>query len=130
MSEPILLVLNRNYTLATTKGHVIAFEKGKPVNVPRAAYNDAIAIGAQPADGGDPDVLKDEKQDTTPQDPAERNPLILAAIVKLIDRNDREDFTAAGSPSVDAVTKEVGFKVSAKEIAGQWQEYHEKKAAE
>ena len=130
MSEPILLVLNRNYTLATTKGHVIAFEKGKPTSVPKIVYNEAIAIGAQPADGTDPDVLKDEKKSSAPQDPAERNPLILAAIEKLIDRNDREDFTAAGSPSVDAVTKEVGFKVSAKEIAGQWQEYHAQKAAQ
>lgn len=130
MSDPTMLVLNRNYTMATTKGHVIAFEKNKPTAVPKSAYNDAIAIGAMPADGADPDVLPNEKNDVVPQDPADRNPLIYAALVKLIERNDREDFTAAGSPTVDAVSREVGFKVAAKEIAGQWQEYHEKKAAE
>ena len=129
MAEPNMLVLNRNYTLATTKGHVIAFKKDEPIHVPRGAHNEAIAIGAVPADGDDPNVLEDEKKDTTPQDPAERNPLIFDAITKLVDRNEREDFTAAGSPTVDAVSKEVGFKVSAKEISGQWQEYHERKAA-
>ena len=130
MSEPLMLVLNRNFTLATIKGHVIAFEKGKPTAVPKAAYQDALAIGAQPPDGSAPAVDDDKKKDAAPQDPNERNPLILAAIEKLIDRNDREDFTAAGSPTVDAVSKEVGFKVASKEIAGQWQEYHDKKAVQ
>ena len=32
-----LLVLNRNYVLTTTKGHSVAFEKGKPTHVPPAA---------------------------------------------------------------------------------------------
>jgi hypothetical protein len=128
MSEPLLLVLNRNFTLATTKGHVIEFKKGVPTNVPKAVYQDALSIGAQPPDGSEPVVDDDKKKDAAPQDPAERNPLILAAIEALIDRNEREDFTAAGSPTVDAVSKEVGFKVAAKEIAGQWQAYHEKKA--
>lgn len=128
MSEPLLLVLNRNFTLATTKGHVIEFKKGVPTNVPKAVYQEALSIGAQPPDGSEPAVDDDKKKDAAPQDPAERNPLILAAIEALIDRNEREDFTAAGSPTVDAVSKEVGFKVAAKEIAGQWQAYHEKKA--
>jgi len=128
MSEPLLLVLNRNFTLATTKGHVIEFKKGVPTNVPKAVYQEALSIGAQPPDGSEPVVEDDRKKDAAPQDPAERNPLILAAIEAIIERNEREDFTAAGSPTVDAVSKEVGFKVSAREIAGQWQAYHEKKA--
>lgn len=128
MSEPLLLVLNRNFTLATTKGHVIEFKKGVPTNVPKAVYQEALSIGAQPPDGNEPVVEDDRKKDAAPQDPAERNPLILAAIEAIIERNEREDFTAAGSPTVDAVSKEVGFKVSAREIAGQWQAYHEKKA--
>lgn len=122
------LVLNRDYTLTTTKGHSVSFVKGEPTHVPAAVYADAIAIGAQPADGSDPDVLKDEKKTAAPNDPAERNPLILSAILKIVENNERKDFTAAGSPTVKAVERELGFDVDGREIAHMWQEYHDKKA--
>jgi len=124
------LVLNRDYVLTTTKGHVIAFKKGEPTHVPDIVYQDAIAIGAQPADGSDPNVLEDEKVKKAPVDPAERNPLIFAAIERIVAANKRRDFTAAGSPTVDAVKREVGFDVDAREVAAMWQAYHEKKAAQ
>jgi hypothetical protein len=130
MKELPKLTLNRNYVLTTTKGHSIAFKKGEPTHVPAAVYQDALAIGAQPADGSDPDVLQDEKVNKAPADPAERNPLILAAIEKIVAGNERKDFTAAGSPTVRAVERELGFDVDAREVAGVWQEYHEKKAAQ
>lgn len=130
MKELPKLVLNRDHVLATTKGHMIAFKKGEPTHVPAAVYQDAIAIGAQPEDGSEPNVLKDEKTDKAPADPAERNPLILAAIEKIVAGNERKDFTAAGSPTVKAVERELGFDVDAREIATVWQEYHEKKAAQ
>lgn len=128
MSTLPKLVLNRDYVLTTLKGHTISFVKGEPTHVPTAVYADAIAIGAQPADGSDPDVLKEENKRTIPNDPSERNPLILAAILKIVEGNERKDFTAAGSPTVKAVERELGFDVDAREIAGMWQEYHDKKA--
>lgn len=124
-----LLVLNRNYVLTTTKGHSVAFEKGVPTHVPPAIYQEALTIGAIPPDGEDPHVEDVVKTDNAPSDPAERAPLILAAIEKLVVENARENFTAAGSPTVDAVTKTVGFKVQSKEIATVWQQYHDKQAA-
>ena len=124
-----LLVLNRNYVLTTTKGHSVAFEKGVPTHVPPAIYQEALTIGAIPPDGEDPHVEDVVKTDNAPSDPAERAPLILAAIEKLVAENARENFTAAGSPTVDAVTKAVGFKVQSKEIATVWQQYHDKQAA-
>ena len=124
-----LLVLNRNYVLTTTKGHSVAFEKGVPTHVPPAIYQEALAIGAIPPDGEDPHVEDVVKTDNAPSDPAERAPLILAVIEKLVAENARENFTAAGSPTVDAVTKAVGFKVQSKEIATVWQQYHDKQAA-
>jgi len=130
MKELPKLVLNRDYVLTTTKGHVIAFKKGEPTHVPAAVYQDAIAIGAQPEDGSEPNVLKDEKTVKAPADPAERNPLILAAIEKIVAGNERKDFTAAGSPTVKAIEREVGFDVDAREVAAVWQQYHEKKAAQ
>ena len=124
-----LLVLNRNYVLTTTKGHSVAFEKGVPTHVPPAIYQEALTIGAIPPDGEDPHVEDVVKTDNAPSDPAERAPLILDAIEKLVAENARENFTAAGSPTVDAVTKAVGFKVQSKEIATVWQQYHDKQAA-
>lgn len=128
MKELPKLVLNRDFVLNTTKGHSVGFKKGIPTHVPPAVYADAIAIGAQPEDGSDPDVLKDESKPTHPTDPADRNPLILAVIEKLLEKNERKDFTAAGSPTVKAVERELGFDVDAREIAGMWQAYHDAKA--
>lgn len=130
MKELPKLVLNRDHVLATTKGHTIAFKKGEPTHVPASCYQDAIAIGAQPADGSDPNVLEDKKGSKAPADPAERSPMILAVIEKIVAGNERKDFTAAGSPTVKAVEREVGFDVDAREVATVWQEYHEKKAAQ
>ena len=124
------LTLNRDYVLTTIKGHAIAFKKGEPTHVPASCYQDAIAIGAQPADGSDPNVLEDKKDSKAPADPAERSLLILAAIEKIVAGNERKDFTAAGSPTVKAVERELGFDVDAREVAAVWQEYHEKKAAQ
>ena len=42
--------LNRNYVLASTMGHTIAFEKGKATHVPPHLYKEARAIGALPED--------------------------------------------------------------------------------
>ena len=128
MKKSSKLVLNRDYTMTTNKGHVICFVKDVPTHVPPVVYNEAIAIGALPADGKNADVIEDDRKDQTPIDPADRAPLILMAIEALFERNEREDFTAAGAPTVDAVSKEVDFKVSAKEIAASLQVYHNTKA--
>lgn len=123
-----MLVLNRNYVLSTTMGHSIAFEKGKPTFVPAAAYAAAIAVGAQPADGSDPDVLPEEVVRKYPTDPIVRNGDILTAIEQLVQTNERKDFTAAGMPAVKAVEKLVGYDVHAREVAAMWQQFHDKKA--
>lgn len=125
-----LLVLNRNFILNTNKGHSVSFAKGEPTHVPPTIYQEALAIGAIPPDGEDPVVEEVVKTDNAPGDPAERAPLILAAIEKLVAENARDNFTAAGSPTVDAVSKLVGFKVQAKEVAPVWQAYHDKVAAD
>lgn len=131
MAEPVsktLLVLNRNFTLTTTKGHSVKFVKDEPTHVPPAIYQDALAIGAIPPNGDTPVVEERVKTDAAPADPADRAPLILAAIEVLVAAGNREDFTAAGSPTVNAVTKQVGFPVQSKEIASVWQTYHDKVA--
>lgn len=121
------LVLNRNYTLSTRNGHSITFVKNEPTHVPPAAYADAIAVGAQPEDGSDANLIRDEISSKAPADPSKRIPLILAAIVKLVATNTRKDFTAAGQPAVKAVERELGFDVDGREVAEAWQDYHDSK---
>lgn len=119
-----MLVLNRNYTLSSTKGFSIQFVKDVPTHVPPALYQEALAIGATPADGSAPSVGDDTKTDKAPSDPAERQPLILKAIDALVAENARDNFTAAGSPTAEAVSRVVGFKVQGKEVATVWQVRH------
>lgn len=130
MSKLPKLVLNRNYVLSTMVGHSIAFEKGVPIDVPPTCYAAAIGIGAVTADGAEPNVLQDKEVDRTPIDPQERSTLILVAVEELVARNDRNDFTAAGKPAVDAVNRELGFRATGKEIDTAWQRYHADKAGE
>lgn len=127
------MVLGRTHTLATTKGHVIRFIKGQPVFVPPICIPDAVAIGAAPEDGTDPSdlVVKDEvKTFDGPSDPVKRETELVDACKKIEGMNARNDFTAAGVPSTDAMTRVVGFAVGAAERNKAWQIYCDLKASE
>lgn len=121
------LTLNRNHTMVTTKGHVIQFVKDKPTHVPPSVYQDAIAIGAVPEDGAAPDVLNTEAVAEAPLTNEEREAAITATFPGLIERNERETFTAAGHPHFNAVSELVKFKVHGKEVASAWQKYNDSK---
>jgi hypothetical protein len=123
------MTLNRDYVLATNKGHSIAFKKDVPTHVPGIVYQNAIAIGAVPSDGDAPNVLPPEDDEAPPiTDADDRTKHIMGAIEKLVARNERGDFTAAGAPAVDAVFDLTGFRAQAKEIAVVWQAYRDAKA--
>lgn len=126
----MLLILNRNFTLTTNKGHSIEFKEGVPTHVPGVVYQDALAIGAVPSEGGAPKLPKEPTVPEPITDVDDRASHIMAAIKLLVERNGRGDFTAAGAPAVDAVFDITGFRVQAKEIAVVWQAYRDTKAAE
>ena len=122
------LVLNRDYTLVTTKGHTIRFQKGKPTHVPKEVFADAVAIGALAEDGSDPNIIKDEVAKKV-VDSADRAPLIRKALEKIVAVNKRADFTAAGIPTEKAVEREVGFDVDKRELNEVWNQMHEDEEA-
>ena len=129
MAQRPLLKLNRDYVLATTKGHVISFAKDEPTHVPPAVYNDAIAIGAVPVDGTDPNVLVDPvEKAVVPLTVEERQTAIIATFAKIVETNNREDFTASGQPHFKAVSEILGYRVAGKDVAAAWQAYNEMKA--
>ena len=126
----MMMVLGRKHVLATTKGHMIRFEKDEPTFVPPICVPDAVAIGASPVEGQKmPDLIQDEAVvNVGPVDPTEREKEMQSAIDKLVRANARKDFTAAGLPSTDAMTRVLGYDVSAAERNTAWQLYSNLKA--
>jgi hypothetical protein len=124
------LVLNRDYILSSTMGHSVEFKKGVPTHVPPIMYRAALGIGAAPADGTEPALENDRDPDTAPIDPGERAEVIYAIILKIVEDNINDEFTAANAPKEAAVSKRAGFKVQTKELKPLWQRYHDEKAGE
>lgn len=121
-------VLNRKFTLRSTQGRIINFLKGEPVYVPPQCELEAVAIGAERADGGTkPDVTPDEGlvAKEAPTGDA-RLSLINQAFAALEKRNAREDFTAAGIPSVRSMREVLGFPIDGKELGKAWYDYRER----
>ena len=115
-------VLNRNYTMRTTYGHIINFKKGVPVHVPPICARDAAAIGAE-AVGEKVDPLGAEEVVVAPLPPDERKARIFAAFKTMQERNERSDFTGNGGPAKAALINLVGFEVDKKEYDPLWQEF-------
>jgi hypothetical protein len=112
-------VLNRNYTLQSTYGHIINFKKGEPTHVPPLLVKECVQIGAEQTDGV-PDVLGDEKE-AVQLTLSERQELLKEAFKDIVSKNDPEDFSAQGAPRVDAVEKSLNMKFTRAEILEAWQ---------
>lgn len=116
-------VLNRNYVLRTTKGHTISFVKGQPVYVPPVIEKDAIAIGAERSDGGATDPLGEEVVQQPPLNGDELKLLMFSAFEEIAAKNDANDFTGQGVPTVKAVERIIGTDVSRTDLVAAWAEF-------
>ena len=114
-------VLNRNHTLRSTSG-VISFVKGEPTFVPKHMEREVVAIGAECVDGEAPSLLPEVKKTQYIPQGDERNEQIITAINLLVERNDANDFTGSGRPTVKAVERLTGFGVETSEVAAAWDE--------
>lgn len=117
-TEQIPMKLNRNFVLRTLYGHTIAFKKGETVNVPRICYKDAIACGAERADGSDvSDAFEEPKVKEAITNPIDRAELIEKHYLDLVEENNPDNFTATGLPKVAVMKERTGMEnVSTKEI--------------
>lgn len=118
---PRKMVMPRNYVLVSTYGHTVQFIKGEPVHVPSLLFTEALAVGAEFADGAG-FAPEEPEAAAAPIDPQERAQRIEAVIEAIVEANDVDEFTAAGSPKAEAVSRRVGFKVSQREVAKFWQQ--------
>jgi hypothetical protein len=114
------VVSNRNYTLATTKGHIVFFKKGQPKMCPNAILEDAMAVGIIPVD--DADLPQDPNDGILPTEStgSARIAQIRDIIEALMRRNGRGDFTASGVPSKRVVESALGFRIDETELGRVW----------
>jgi hypothetical protein len=129
MSEPVQMVLDRNFTVRSTLGHMITFTKNVPISIPTVMVRSCAEIGAKRVDGADamPAEIEEAKL-AQPIDPGHRLEDVRAAIEQIIERNDIDEFTAGGTPKTAAVTSEVGYKIDRTEVIRAWKQRNEELA--
>lgn len=121
MARTTLMYANRKFTLRTTKGHVLHFERNKPKQVPNSVQDEALRVGVIPVE---PDQIgnEEEKPPELPQTQSERNAAILVALEEMQAANDRSEFGANNMPTVKAIIARVGFKVDSTERDKLWEQ--------
>lgn len=120
----MLFVLQRDRVVGNISGHFIGFKKGEPVYVPKEMWAEVQAIGAVPQG----DLPQDEVIEVVPAlDATEREAAYFKAFEKLIERNERGDFTASGLPNAKMLEKFLDFTVVNKERDIMWDKYNEAK---
>jgi hypothetical protein len=104
--------------LASTLGHVIVFKKGEEIEVPDIIVREAVELGAEFVEDGARDEIFNEPkgEPVTPVNPSERQEAVLAAIAAIEQKNDRDDFTATGNPTLKAIQEQTGFKIDKGEL--------------
>jgi hypothetical protein len=127
-TEPVTMVLNRDFSLSSTLGHVLTFKKDEPMTIPPIMVRACAEIGATRVDGIDAFQVVEEEKDAQPVDPGIRLEQVRAAIDVICERNGRNDFTAANTPKVSAVSEEVGYKVDRNEVSKAWAQRNEELA--
>jgi hypothetical protein len=95
------MVLNRDYVLRTTLGHIVGFRKNEKVFVHRTVVPLALAIGAE-FSTEEEKAANVEEEAAKPKEmlPEEREKAVFAAFQVMKTRNNREDFNGAGYPNL------------------------------
>ena len=115
-------VLGRNHVLRSTRGHIITFKNGEPTWVPPHCAIEAQNIGAECIDEKF-DPLGEEEKEPPALSLEERKEKIIAAFEKLIERNQRSDFSGNGVPTKVALEELAGFKSEKKEYEALWNDF-------
>jgi hypothetical protein len=103
----------RKITVASISGRSVCFEKGVPTYAPPQMHAELIRVGIVPAEEmPEPEPTNGPVE---PQIAEEREAALFKAFEKIVLRNKREEFTAAGLPHLSAIKVELGWGVDAKE---------------
>jgi hypothetical protein len=115
-------VMHRNKTVASSMGLSIEFVKGVAQHVPPYMYKEVLAHGGVPEDELTEEELNPGNSNE-PREPEDRKAALFVAFDKIVLRNEREEFTAGGTPNTGVLTRELGWTVNAKERDAAWQEF-------
>jgi hypothetical protein len=112
----------RDRVVSSTKGHTVRFEANVPKHVPIAILEDCLQVGGVPTSETAVNEIKDEPVAKVAPQGGDRSAKILAKIMEMVGRNQREDFTAAGKPDIRVMERELGFKIDSRERDEIWAE--------
>lgn len=105
------MYMGRDYTLRTTKGHTLRFEKMKPRPVPKAVEDEAMRFGAIPKDVDEMVDEQSRQQDADNEKGSDepRELQLRNAIEQMIEDNIRDEWSASGRPKTEALAKRTGL---------------------
>lgn len=130
----MLFEMNRNFTVKGF-GHSLKFVKGVAMHVPPVLYTEVRKYGAVAIDGDVEDTSTNniaepkKTKSNEPQGP-DRAEVLLIAIQALVTENDSNKFGGNGAPSVQAMTDNLGFRVTADERTAAWNKFNQLLEAE
>lgn len=117
----------RDMTVASRSGRSVEFKKNKPTYCPPQMHAELIACGVVPAEEM-PEVKVEGTVEPTVS--VEREVALFAAFEKLILRNERTEFTSAGTPHCAVLAKLLDWaNLDAKERDAAWAKFQASKAA-
>ena len=118
---------NRNITVTSRRvGRSIRFAKDVLTYVPRNMWPEVLAVGAVPE--SELPAPEELKTPAAPDDPDERKDLAVVAFEAIVEAGERESFTTAGAPTIEAITATSNLVLSAAERDTFWDEYRQEKA--
>ena len=114
--------MDRSFVVSSNQGYVISFTPNVEVNVPDVLVDECTKYGAVLVEKEyvPPKTLKMNVPDSVIDATSEREKVVLKALKSIIERGDRDEFTASGMPSAKVVSKEAGVKIEAKEVSNMW----------
>ena len=118
---PVEMVLHYDHRVASLTGRVVVFKADEPRMVADEVVDECIAIGAKRTDGK-PKAPPPKPQPNVQPSGVARADAIKETLAKLKLKNNANDFAGTGRPKVDAVSRDVGFKVDAQEVTKLWDE--------
>lgn len=121
-----MMKMNRNFTVRTTAGHAIRFERGVEKMVPDngVVVEECMRFGAEFCKETDAIEMQDEITEKKERviAPSQRRKKAIELMEEMCKHSGefRDAFTAANRPKVEFVKEKLGFDVSGEEIKDWW----------
>lgn len=113
----------RKFDLATTLGHMIHFEAGKPVYVPDEAVPLAMGAGCVPVKDVDQALFDNIQRSKVEFTGDLRSSLLHIVVGEIVKNNRPKDFDGSGTPKHEVISQRLHFEVFKDETRKAFQTY-------